>query len=228
MTKEKDLILKARNIRKSFYYPAEVSILRGINLDVMRGETLAITGRSGQGKSTLLQILGTLEKPCSGQLMIAGQTINPFNCGKIRNRNIAFIFQSFQLLEDYTALENVLMPARIARKNTSKGSQAYQQALHLLEIVGLAERAEFNTKLLSGGEKQRVAIARALCNDPDIIFADEPSGNLDKETAQGIHQLLLNFAQEKGKALITVTHDPDLAALCSQKYILDAGVIEKC
>jgi lipoprotein-releasing system ATP-binding protein len=218
-----DIILEAVNIRKAFYYPANITILKNLNLTVRRGETVAITGRSGQGKSTLLHTLGTLEKPCSGQLKIAGYTVNRFNCCKIRNRHIAFIFQSFHLMEDYTALENVLMPARIARKPTSKGCDAYEQALHMLERVGLSDRAHFNTKLLSGGEKQRVAIVRALCNNPDIIFADEPSGNLDKQTAQGIHQTLLDFAHEKGKTLILVTHDPDLAVLCSKNYILENG-----
>ncbi len=188
-----EIILQAKDLKKSFHHPAPVRILKGLNFIVKRGETVAITGRSGQGKSTLLQILGTLEKPCSGQLNIVGQTINRFNCGQIRNRHIAFIFQSFHLLEDYTALENILMPARIARQPISLGSEAYKHGLFLLEKVGLTGRAHFNTKLLSGGEKQRVAIARALCNDPDIIFADEPSGNLDKETAQDIHQILLNF-----------------------------------
>lgn len=219
-------ILQAKNISKSFSYPAKVSILKNLNLTVSKGESVAITGRSGQGKSTLLQILGTLEKPCSGQLIIAAQTITPFNAGKIRNRHIAFVFQSFHLLEDYTALENVLMPAKIGRRATSKGSEAYQHAFELLERVGLTNRAHFNTKLLSGGEKQRVAIARALCNNPDIIFADEPSGNLDKQTAQDIHHILLGFANEKGKTLIMVTHDPDLAAMCTKNYVLEQGQIE--
>lgn len=218
-----DVILQAKKISKSFYYPAQVKILKDLDFMVNRGDTVAIMGRSGQGKSTLLQILGTLEKPCAGQLAIAGQTINRFNCGKIRNRHISFIFQSFHLLEDYTALENILMPARIARHSTSKGSEAYQNALYLLECVGLSGRAHFNTKLLSGGEKQRVAIARALCNNPDIIFADEPSGNLDKQTAQEIHRILLTFARERDKTLIIVTHDPDLAAMCSKKYFLENG-----
>lgn len=218
-----NIVLEAKNISKSFYYPAQLTILKNLNLVIHRGETVAIMGRSGQGKSTLLQILGTLEKPCSGQLTIAGQTIGRLNCGRIRNKHIAFIFQSFHLLEDYTALENVLMPARIARRSISKGSEAYNHALHLLEMVGLKDRMHFNTKLLSGGEKQRVAIARALCNDPDIIFADEPSGNLDRQTAEDIHEILLNFAHEKGKTLIVVTHDPALANLCSKKYSLEQG-----
>lgn len=221
-----EIILQACDISKAYHYPAKVSILNNINLVVKRGETVAITGRSGEGKSTLLQILGTLEKPSSGQLAIAGQTINLFNCRKIRNQHIAFIFQSFHLLEDYTALENILMPARIARKSISKGSKAYQRACSLLERVGLEDRAYFDTKLLSGGEKQRIAIARALCNDPDIIFADEPSGNLDKQTAQDIHQLLLDFASEKDKAIIIVTHDDKLSDLCNKRYFLEEGVLK--
>ncbi|KIC76364.1 Lipoprotein-releasing system ATP-binding protein LolD [Neochlamydia sp. TUME1] len=221
-----EIILQACEISKAYHYPAKVSILNNINLVVKRGETVAITGRSGEGKSTLLQILGTLEKPSSGQLAIAGQTINPFNCRKIRNQHIAFIFQSFHLLEDYTALENILMPARIARKSIAQGSKAYQRACSLLERVGLEDRAYFDTKLLSGGEKQRIAIARALCNDPDIIFADEPSGNLDKQTAQDIHQLLLDFASEKDKAIIIVTHDDKLSNLCNKKYLLEEGVLK--
>jgi lipoprotein-releasing system ATP-binding protein len=171
------IILKARNIRKTYYNPSTVNVLSGIDLDVCAGEAVAIKGRSGEGKTTLLHVLGTLEKPCSGVLEINGQTLSTFNKSRIRNQNMAFIFQSFHLLEDYTALENVLIPARIARKNTSAGSEPYRRGLHLLESVGLADRAHFHTKLLSGGEKQRVAIARALCNDPDLIFADEPSGN---------------------------------------------------
>lgn len=221
-----EVILQATDIHKSFYYPQQISIFKGLNLTVKKGESVAIIGRSGQGKSTLLQILGTLEKPCTGRLTIANQIVNPFNCGKIRNRHIAFIFQSFHLLEDYTSLENVLMPARIARRNTSPGSEAYKHALHLLERVGLSNRAHFGTKLLSGGEKQRVAIARALCNDPDIIFADEPSGNLDKQTASDIHQILLDFVREKDKTIIIVTHDLDLANLCKTQYILEQGHLQ--
>ncbi len=218
-------ILSAQGLYKSFFTPAEVVILRGIDLKVNRGDTVAIMGRSGQGKSTLLHILGTLENPCQGKLEIADQTVSALNKSIVRNKHIAFVFQSFHLMEHYTALENVLMPARIGRKNTSKGSPAYEEAVHLLGKVGLADRIHFNTKLMSGGEKQRVAIARALCNDPDIIFADEPSGNLDKQTASHIHELLLGFANKGGKALVMVTHDQDLAALCSRCYILEDGLL---
>ena len=221
--KAPQIILKARGIYKSFYNPVKVSILEGVELDVLRGETLAIMGRSGQGKSTLLHILGTLENPCAGSLEIANQSISTFTKSKIRNKNIAFVFQSFHLLEDYTALENVLLPARIASENTSKGTQAYYRGLDLLESVGLSGRAHFHTKLLSGGEKQRVSIARALCNDPDLIFADEPSGNLDKQTSRQIHEILLGFAKNSGKTIILVTHDQELAGLCDRRLNLQNG-----
>ena len=216
-------LLHAKSLRKTFYNPNPIEILKGIDLEVKRGETVAILGRSGQGKSTLLQILGTLENPTGGSLMLAGQTVSPFNKSKIRNKHIAFVFQSFHLLDDYTALENILMPARIARADVSTHSQARQRANSLIEMVGLNERANFNTKLLSGGEKQRVAIARALCNNPDILFADEPSGNLDKQTSKAIHDLLIGFAKKENKALILVTHDLELASLCDRRCILEGG-----
>lgn len=211
------ILLEANDIHKSFNYPLPVNILKGIELKVLAGESVAIVGRSGEGKSTLLQILGTLEDPCRGQLKIADQTVTGFNKSQIRNQCIGFVFQSFHLLEDYTALENVLMPARIARKGID-----VQKGLDLLDKVGLADRAHFHTKLLSGGEKQRVALARAMCNDPQVIFADEPSGNLDGQTAQMIHEILLGFVKQ-GKALVLVTHDWNLAKLCTKQYELKDG-----
>ncbi|MEI8364985.1 MAG: ABC transporter ATP-binding protein [Parachlamydiaceae bacterium] len=217
---EQPVILRAKSIYKAFYTPILVQILNGIDLEIRRGETVAIMGRSGEGKSTLLQVLGTLDTPCQGTLEIDGTLVTRFNKSRIRSEKLAFIFQSFYLLEDYTALDNVLMPARIARKKTSRGSPAYQRACDLLEQVGLADRMHHSAKLLSGGEKQRTAIARALCNNPDIILADEPSGNLDRETAVHIHNLLLDFATSQNKTLIIVTHDPNLAALCSTTYRL--------
>ncbi|HRD55877.1 MAG TPA: ABC transporter ATP-binding protein [Parachlamydiaceae bacterium] len=217
------MALKAKGISKSFYTPAKVSIVNGLDLQVAKGETVAITGKSGQGKSTLLHILGTLDSPCSGSLQIMGQNVSFFNKSFIRNRHLGFIFQSFHLLDDYTALENVLMPAKIARKETGSKSESFKLASSLLEQVGLGSRAHFNSKLLSGGEKQRVAIARALCNNPDIIFADEPSGNLDKETASCIHDLLISFTKKQNKSLIMVTHDPSLAKLADTSYTLCDG-----
>jgi lipoprotein-releasing system ATP-binding protein len=222
-TQEHTPLLEAKNISKSFYYPNLVPILKGISLQVMPGESVAIVGRSGEGKSTLLQILGTLEEPCEGTLSITGQQVVGSNRTRLRNEEIGFVFQSFHLLEDYTALENVLMPARIARQPVGRGSTAERRALDLLEKVGLADRAHFHTKLLSGGEKQRVALARAMCNDPSLILADEPSGNLDSQTAQLIHEILLDFACDQQKALLLVTHDRELAKLCSRQYELRHG-----
>jgi len=218
-------ILKATKIQKSFYNPVHINIFKEINLTVVRGDTLAIMGRSGEGKSTLLQILGTLDNPCEGSLEIDGISISQFNKSEIRNKKLGFIFQSFHLMEDYTTLENILMPAKIGRQSTAPNSPAYQRACHLLEQVGLADRRHFNTKLLSGGEKQRVAIARALCNDPDLILADEPSGNLDRQTSEQIHELLLNFAHQHKKTLIVVTHNQELAQLCNRRYQLSNGML---
>lgn len=218
-------VLHAKGIYKAFLHPVKVQILKGVDLTVHRGEAIAITGRSGEGKSTLLQLLGTLENPCQGILEISGQVVTRINKTRIRNKCIAFVFQSFHLLEDYTALENILMPARIGRQSISKGSSAYNRAFALLERMGLQHRAHFNTKLLSGGEKQRVAIARALCNDPDLILADEPSGNLDKQTAENIHSLLLDFARQENKSVIIVTHDQLLANLCDKQYVLQDGLL---
>lgn len=222
---QKKIALQAKGIHKTFYSPIVLPIIKGVDLIAYHGEVIAITGRSGEGKSTLINLLGTLETPCQGTLEIASQTVSRRNKSFIRNRHIAFIFQSFHLLEDCSALENVLMPARIARKEISKGSAAYQRACDLLDQVGLKERMHFHTKLLSGGERQRVAIARALCNDPDVILADEPSGNLDKETAGAIHDLLISFAKKENKSVIIVTHDPQLANLCDRNYVLLNGIL---
>jgi len=220
---QQPVILQAKKLNKTFYNPAKVQLLKELDLTVRRGDSIAIMGRSGEGKSTLLQILGTLETPCTGSLEIDNVSVSRFNKSRIRNQKLGFIFQSFHLLEDCTAHENVLFPARIARANISPNGNAYQRACNLLRHVGLEDRLHFNTKLLSGGEKQRVAIARALCNDPDIILADEPSGNLDKQTSHMIHELLLDLSHSQGKTLIIVTHDPDLAQMCKLRYTLKNG-----
>lgn len=220
-------ILEAHDIHKTYSHPLPTSILKGISLEVKSGESVAIIGRSGEGKSTLLQILGTLEEPCQGIIKIKEEEISRSNRARIRNEEIGFVFQSFHLLEDYTALENVLMPAKIARRHTAKGSAAEQRGLELLEKVGLAERAHYHTKLLSGGEKQRVALARAMCNDPSLLFADEPSGNLDRQTAYLIHEILLDLVRSQQKSLILVTHDRELAKLCSTQYELTNGQLHR-
>ncbi|HSX11677.1 MAG TPA: ABC transporter ATP-binding protein [Chlamydiales bacterium] len=207
------MILKASHIFKS--YP-KVKVLSGISLSVAAGESIAICGRSGEGKTTLLHILGTLEEPDSGTLEINGEPLTRSNASHLRNEQIGFVFQAYNLLEDFTALENVLMPARIARRSAER-----KKGLELLSLVGLEERADFPAKLLSGGERQRVAIARALCNDPSLILADEPSGNLDRANAKRIGEILISLK----KSLILVTHDPDLAALCDRKYVLQDGIL---
>lgn len=218
-------ILKVENIQKAFYAPAKTSILKGVFLEAHQGESIAIMGRSGEGKSTLLHILGTLENPCSGTITIANQEVSRFNKTGLRNRHIGFVFQSFHLLEDYTVIDNVLMPSWIGRQNIQKGSPKYQDAMALLESMEISDRAHYNTKLLSGGEKQRVAIARALNNNPDIIFADEPTGNLDRQTSIGIQDLLINFTKKNHKTLIVVTHDKDLALRCDRQFELRDGLL---
>lgn len=218
-------LLQAEKISKAFYLPKTVPILQEINLQVMAGDSVAIIGRSGEGKSTLLQILGTLEDSCGGSLSIAGEKVTSANKTHLRNAKLGFVFQSFHLLEDYTVLENVLMPAYIARAPTGSGSEARERALSLLGQMGLSDRTHFGTKLLSGGEKQRVALARAMCNDPTLILADEPSGNLDSHTAQLIHDFLIHFSQKPSKALLLVTHDQVLARLCSRQYELREGFL---
>ena len=186
-----------------------------------------------------LQLLESLEKekahcstfwehwknPAGGSLEICGLDAIHSSLSTLRNTHIGCIFQSCHLLEDYTTLDNVLMPAKIARKPTGPRSAAYLRACSLLEAVGLAHRAHHNTKLLSGGEKQRAAIARALCNDPDLILADEPSGNLDHKHSQEIHSLLTGLCRDFNKALIVVTHDAELSSLCDKSLLLKEGFL---
>jgi lipoprotein-releasing system ATP-binding protein len=214
-------VLKAKQISKSFKSPIDLTVLKNISLEIKAGETVAITGKSGEGKTTLLHILGTLEPPTEGTIEICGIKANSSNWSKLRNEQIGFIFQAYNLLEDYTVLENVLMPAKIGGRTDCE-----KRAFELLEEVGLSHRAHFPAKLLSGGEKQRAAIARAFLNDPALILADEPSGNLDHAHSTIIYNLLLGAAQKRGKALIVVTHDRELAALCQKTYALLDGELK--
>ena len=217
------VVLQAEGIRKSFLEPKRLDVLAGVSLTVCQGDSVAICGRSGEGKTTLLHILGTLEKPDSGTLLIGGVKASPQNGYLLRQKETGFIFQSFNLLEDFTALDNVLMPSAIARKSISR-----KRGLELLEEVGLETRADALAKVLSGGERQRVAIARALCNDPSLILADEPTGNLDRANAKRIGELLMHFVKVKKKSLLLVTHDSDLAALCDKRYLLEDGLLKSC
>ena len=217
------MILKATSITKKFKGPQDVTVLDGISLEVHPSDTIAIVGKSGEGKTTLLHILGTLDAPTSGTVEVCGEIATPQKSPLLRNSHIGFVFQAYHLLEECTVLENVLMPARIGKLDIRPGSPAYLRALELLQEVGLSERAHFPAKLLSGGEKQRVAIARALINNPSIILADEPSGNLDHAHSAVIYDLLLTEARSRNKALVVVTHDLTLASQCKKTYSLQDG-----
>lgn len=212
------MILEAKGIHKSFQNPHPIQLLSDVSLEVRRGESIAIVGRSGEGKTTLLHILGTLEPFDIGELWVAGEAVSAARAPKLRSRYFGFVFQAFNLLEDFTAVDNVLMPARIARVNVPR-----EHGLALLAQVGLEARADFPVKLLSGGERQRVAIARALCNNPEVIFADEPSGNLDRASAHGVAQMLFELVDKFQKALVLVTHDPALASRCQRQLMLSGG-----
>ena len=201
-----------------------IPILKDVSFQLHAGEVVAITGASGSGKSSLLHLLGTLDQPSSGQILFFGKQVGREELPIFRNCRIGFIFQNFYLLEDDSVINNVLMPAQIARKDTGQKSKARERALALLESVGLVDRRDEKGSLLSGGEKQRVAIARALMNDPEIVLADEPSGNLDHRTADTIHELLLALA-EKHRGVLIVTHDRELAEKCHREEILRDGTL---
>lgn len=217
-------MLKANRLVKKFLHPKPFTVLSGISLTLERGQSMAIMGRSGEGKSTLLHILGTLEQADEGELSIAGQLVTETNLTRLRNREIGFLFQAFYLLEDRTIWDNITLPALIARQSLE---QYRKRAEKLLERIGLNQRKDQLVKELSGGEKQRVALARALCNDPGLLLADEPSGNLDRETAISIHHLLVSLAKEENRALLVVTHDETLANLCDSCFSLNNGILEK-
>ncbi|TCB50391.1 ABC transporter ATP-binding protein [Acinetobacter sp. ANC 4779] len=206
----------------------ELCIFENLNFEIQAGEQVAITGRSGSGKSTLLGILATLDQASSGQLAVCGESIAELNEEQralVRLKYIGFVFQSFQLLPHLTALENVMLPLRL--QNNFIFAAAEKKALALLKKVGLERQATQTPKVLSGGEQQRVAIARALISDPKIIFADEPTGNLDTQTASEIEQLLFQLNREFGTTLVLVTHNPKLAEQCQRHFeLLDGRLIE--
>lgn len=210
-------MIRAENLGKSF---GERQLFSQLSLSVGEGESVAICGRSGSGKTTLLHLLGALEKPDSGRILINEEEVTSQNAAFLRRTHLGFVFQAFHLLEDFTVFENVLMPARIARASREK------QALQLLEELDLSVHRNAQVKFLSGGERQRVALARALCNDPALILADEPTGNLDSANAERIGKLLLDCVRVKKKSLILVTHDKDLASLCDRRFHLIDGRLQ--
>jgi lipoprotein-releasing system ATP-binding protein len=217
-------MLKAKDIHKSF---GRLEVLKGINLEVRKGEIVSIVGASGAGKSTLLQILGTIEKADKGIVEIDGiraTELKDKELSAFRNRNIGFVFQFHHLLPEFTALENICIPAFI--KGVSK-REAEKQAFALLEFMGLTDRATHKPSELSGGEQQRIAIARALINNPAVVFADEPSGNLDSQASQALHQLFLKLRKEFGQTFIIVTHNMELAGMADRTLKIKDGVIFK-
>lgn len=216
-------LLVATTLWKRFCYPKPRDLLKGIDITVYKGERVALVGPSGSGKSTLLSILATLDPPSSGEIIFLGKPIKKWDLSFLRNQVFGFVFQQYHLLEEYSVLENILMPAYISRQSITRKSKAYLFAIGLLERIGMLAQKDFPVKQLSGGEQQRIAIARALCNNPSLIFADEPSGNLDKKNAVIIYELLFSFCASMNKAMIVVTHDKELAAMCDRTLYLESG-----
>lgn len=215
------MMIEAKGIEKSF---GNLKVLKGIDFYAEKSEVVSIMGASGAGKSTLLQILGTLSTPDKGTLLIDGTDVTTLGRKEIstfRNRKIGFVFQFHHLLPEFTSLENVMIPALI---NGAGESEAKKRAAELLDTLGLAERATHKPSELSGGEQQRVAIARALMNKPAVLFADEPSGNLDSVTKAELHRLFFRLRDELGQTIVIVTHDPDLAKMCDRSLFMRDGV----
>jgi lipoprotein-releasing system ATP-binding protein len=219
------LPLEARGLSKRFVGGdrSELVILDGLDLRLARGEAVAVTGASGAGKSTLLHLLGALDQPTEGEVLIDGHAVAGLpdeELADLRNRRIGFVFQFHHLLREFTAVENVMMPALIAGQDPGPAEKA---ARELLADVGLSARAEHKPRQLSGGEQQRVAVARALVNDPVVLLADEPSGNLDTETSGQLHDLLFDLRERRGLSLVVVTHNPNLAARADRALNMTAG-----
>lgn len=215
-------MIQLHNITKSF---GSLQVLRGIDLQVNRGEMVAIVGPSGAGKTTLLQIMGTLDNPDQGEVIIDGENVSRLSASKLahfRNRNIGFVFQFHQLLPEFTAQENVMIPALIGGVGKK---EARQRAQELLNFMGLADRAEHKPSQLSGGEKQRVAVARALANHPAVVFADEPSGSLDTHNKEELHRLFFDLRDRMGQTFVIVTHDERLAQQTDRTiHMLDGNI----
>ena len=215
-------IITAKSITKSY---GPLPVLRGIELQIEKSEIVSIVGASGAGKTTLLTILGTLDRADGGELLIDGQDISKLNHKQIsafRNNKIGFVFQFHHLLPEFSALENVCMPAFIAK---NPKTEAENRAKKLLAILGLSDRMTHKPSELSGGEQQRVAVARALVNNPAVVFADEPSGNLDSATSKSLHELFFQLREELGQTFVIVTHNEELAMMADRKLTIKDGVV---
>jgi lipoprotein-releasing system ATP-binding protein len=216
-------MIVGKNITKKY---GQLDVLKGVDVHIRESEVVSIVGSSGAGKTTLLTILGTLDKPSSGEILFNNVNITSLSEKKLaafRNQHIGFVFQFHHLLPEFTAIENVCIPAFI--NNTSK-KEAETKAMGLLDLLGLKHRAQHKPSELSGGEQQRVAVARALINDPKVIFADEPSGNLDSENAQNLHQLFFRLRDELKQTIVVVTHNEALANTTDRKLVMKDGLIQ--
>lgn len=216
-------MIEIKDLTKKF---GDLVVLKGVNLTVKRGEVISIIGPSGAGKTTLLQLIGTLDKPTSGSILFDGEELGCMSNKRLatfRNRHIGFVFQFHQLLPEFTALENIIIPALIAGRNRA---EAEKEAMELLRIMSLKERAGHKPSELSGGENQRVAVARALINHPDVILADEPSGSLDSHNKEELHKLFFDLRERFGQTFIIVTHDEGLASFTDRTIRMVDGVVE--
>jgi lipoprotein-releasing system ATP-binding protein len=221
-------VLEARDLRRTFRTPVRsLEILRGASMGISEGEIVVVVGASGVGKSTLLHLLGGLDTPTAGEVYFRGEPVSSLPADRMasfRNRSVGFVFQFHHLLPEFTAVENVMMPALVGH---AAAATARRKAAALLEEVGLCDRMDHRPDELSGGEHQRVAVARALVNDPDVVLADEPSGNLDRETAVGLHRLLRDLARGRRQAFVIVTHDAETAVIADRVLVLADGVLKE-
>lgn len=215
-------VIKATNIHKHF---GDLEVLKGVDLNVAKGEIVSIVGASGAGKTTLLQLIGTLDRPDQGSIELNGTLMDDLGQKQLaafRNKHIGFVFQFHQLLPEFTALENVCMPGFIGKRPKH---EVEQRAIEILTNMGLADRMEHKLSALSGGEQQRISVARALINDPDVIFADEPSGNLDSQNANELHKLFFDLRDKTGQTFVIVTHNEKLADMADRKFVMKDGKI---